>query len=701
MSVSEARSEFPFIGRNGKGEGNAAVGIDSLDIGSLVIASSVASNSSPAVRTKYSPTTSAKRRKIDKDVPAPPEPKSSSTPRRRRGRPPRAEPPVESPILPEAEMQDVGGEEDDELTPRPGRTFQAPHTSSSVRTAALQPMDVDAEDELETLPPHPSAVSAALLRSPTSARSPEKIIEEVTESPADAPGSGKRRRVPMSETLSSTARLMGVISSDDGIPMPSSPLASKVRRSDATTVRSARSAGTIYGQEISHLADELSSDNYPQPVDERIETTDLAMEDETLAQDDDGVAEEYRLEEQEHADEIDEGKVARILEETARRPRGPSPELGSQDMEEVEDKEEEELQPEPELESEVEIEAQPESEPEPEPELESRLEAESEPEMEAATEAEEEEEEVTVLPTPPKRKRGRPSKSPTTQKQPVAKPKPVKSRKRVAPRPQQYDDENEENEEPQAKKAKPKTKKRHSDQSEGDGGTIEITVQRFVNLKKRGNEADDEDPLQSEMAFVNHGGESVIDVFAQVCDEVISSTLEQFQEAASGAEDAAKKKEYRIKMRAIEAYREELKSRFLQHAIHLNHWHSLRKRVRHVQKERMALRDEIIRIKAEREQVALRMDAIRMQHEADARESKYCLDASSLMHDVDLAVEQGREAPELSRAAQKEAELANLELLVSRVSQQASSSSFTGGLLKQVKDFNSFLERAAMALESR
>lgn len=80
---------------------------------------------------------------------------------------------------------------------------------------------------------------------------------------------------------------------------------------------------------------------------------------------------------------------------------------------------------------------------------------------------------------------------------------------------------------------------------------------------------------------------------------------------------------------------------------------------------------------------------------------QYCLDASSLMHDVDLAVEQGREAPELSRAAQREAELANLELLVSRVSEQASSSSFTGGMLKQVKEFNSFLERAAMALESR
>lgn len=71
------------------------------------------------------------------------------------------------------------------------------------------------------------------------------------------------------------------------------------------------------------------------------------------------------------------------------------------------------------------------------------------------------------------------------------------------------------------------------------------------------------------------------------------------------------------------------------------------------------------------------------------------------MHDVDLAVEQGRDAPDLSPAEEKEAEMANLELLVSRISQEASSASSTGGILNQVQDFNAFLERAALALESR
>ncbi|KAL5091844.1 hypothetical protein Trisim1_002656 [Trichoderma cf. simile WF8] len=667
--------------------------INQLDIGGLAIASSIASTSSPATRNKYSPTTSAKRRRLDKDAPPPPEPKSSSTPRRRRVRSRPIEPPVELPTLPSEPMEEDG--EDDGPTPKASRTYRVPMSISSVRTAG-QSVE-EAQDELETLPPHPGAISPVPRRSPTSPRKSDIIMEEVSESPADAPGSGKRRRVPMSETLSSTVKLMGVLSSDDGIPMPSSPLKNKARRrSGAATARSSqRSVGRVYGgHDTRHLADELSSDNLPQlpGIDEEEEleieaeaTTDLVIEESTLAQDED--EQEGQEEDQENSDGIDVEEVARLLKKGgARLPREPSPELGSQELEDSREIEEEELEPEPEPEPESERE----SEPEPE------LEEEPEPDVEEATEAEEEEEEVTVLPTPPKRKRGRPSKSPAAQRQPAAKSKPVKPRKRVEAQPR---DASEEREELQPKKGK--AKKRHSDQSEGDGGTIEITVQRFVNHKKRAHEDDDIDPLQNEMAFVNHGGESVIDVFAQVCDEVISSTLEQLQEVAGNAEDPAKKKEYRIKTRAIEAYREELKSRFLQHAIHLNHWHSLRKRVRHVQKERMALREEIMRIKAEREQVALRMDAIRIKHEADSRESKYCLDASSLMHDVELAVEQGREAPELSRAAQREAELANLELLVSRVSEQASSSSFTGGMLKQVKEFNSFLERAAMALESR
>lgn len=71
------------------------------------------------------------------------------------------------------------------------------------------------------------------------------------------------------------------------------------------------------------------------------------------------------------------------------------------------------------------------------------------------------------------------------------------------------------------------------------------------------------------------------------------------------------------------------------------------------------------------------------------------------MRDIDFAVAQGREAPELPIKPNKEAELANLELAVAQIADQASSAGPTGGLLNQLKDFNGLLERAALALESR
>lgn len=71
------------------------------------------------------------------------------------------------------------------------------------------------------------------------------------------------------------------------------------------------------------------------------------------------------------------------------------------------------------------------------------------------------------------------------------------------------------------------------------------------------------------------------------------------------------------------------------------------------------------------------------------------------MHDVDLAIERGEAAPPLSAAELKVAELANLELAISRIADQASSKSYVGGSLNQIKSFNAFLERTAAVLESR
>lgn len=71
------------------------------------------------------------------------------------------------------------------------------------------------------------------------------------------------------------------------------------------------------------------------------------------------------------------------------------------------------------------------------------------------------------------------------------------------------------------------------------------------------------------------------------------------------------------------------------------------------------------------------------------------------MHDIDLVVERGFAAPALPAAEEKDAELGNLELLISRVTDQACTNSDGGGALKQMREFNAFLERAAAVLEGR
>ncbi|KAJ6442577.1 mannosylphosphorylation protein (Mnn4) [Purpureocillium lavendulum] len=455
--------------------------------------------------------------------------------------------------------------------------------ASSRRSSSRQPRDAaaaadDDDDELEALHPPPSTQSPVRTRV-------SSAVEEVEESPAHAPGSGRRRSVPLSAAASSSTRLQSALGTDDAAPS-SSPLVDKSRRSSVRR-SSARPIATI------PEADELR-DPTPEPSPHRQPVQPEAEEPE-----DDSPAEE-----------IDAVEAANALG----RPRlSSSPELGSADVAEA-----------------------------------------------------------------PKRKRGRPNKSPAKQRQPARKPrtKPEASRKRPA---KDGDDDGD-------------------DKSKDGDDAIEITVQRFVNHKGR----EGADPLQAtpEIPFANRGGETVVDVFAQVCDEVIVTTLAQFEQLLEGA-DGAKKKEYRIKMRALEAYREELKSRLLQHAIHLNHWHSLRKQVRQAHRDKLSLREEILRLRGEREQVALRMDAIRAKHETESQASTRRINASTLMHDIDLAVEQGKGAPEPSRAAQKTADLGNLDLLIARVVDEASSASATGGLLRQVQDFNALLERAALALESR
>lgn len=123
-----------------------------------------------------------------------------------------------------------------------------------------------------------------------------------------------------------------------------------------------------------------------------------------------------------------------------------------------------------------------------------------------------------------------------------------------------------------------------------------------------------------------------------------------------------------------------------------------------------------MRIRKEREDIALRMDDVRSKHEAAVKTAdvcpfsqiiKFCAVADLLqkreelntaVHDIELAVERGKANDENEEG---EGQMVGLEMLLKEVAGKASSKSDEGGMLKQIKEFNVFLERAALALENR
>jgi hypothetical protein len=67
------------------------------------------------------------------------------------------------------------------------------------------------------------------------------------------------------------------------------------------------------------------------------------------------------------------------------------------------------------------------------------------------------------------------------------------------------------------------------------------------------------------------------------------------------------------------------------------------------------------------------------------------------IYDIELAVQRGKASYFIDSTSQ----FIGVDLRLKRVADEVSCKSDSGGMLKQIKQFNAFLERAALALESR
>ncbi|KAK1716626.1 hypothetical protein BDP67DRAFT_488059 [Colletotrichum lupini] len=540
----------------------------------------------PPPRPTPTPNTSAKRRRLDSETARPGITEADNVSQTQK-----------SPGKPDVyELQEETSTE----------SAQATVTQPAARPDAV--VEAGDPDSVESLPPPRPAPSASFV-SPVSRRMTADNTE-VEESPADAPGSGRRRRITTSSAVASSARLQEALSPGENatetVPI-SSPLERKVRRNTTSTRRSTLSSRGSRNSAASanEDLDELSPDRTANSV-SRTRSPELS----------------YRGEAEPEEEEQEASEVPADVSERARANNSQTESILGPELDAIVD---EVLQQEQDhnesLAEEVGAKEAAQQLGRKRPRTSPRK---SSPEPDS-TIAEEEQQEEPVT----KRRRKQAQNSPAKQKQ--GRPKAASKGKAAST----------------AKDASPKAapKRRKKSGSDGVDEAVSIPVQRFTKRVQVAEGGDDEaDVLAMDIPFAGRGGVNTVDVLTHTCDEIIETSIETLKEGVHPHPEAGGG-----------CHRTVLTQEF--QTILLDTLHSLRKRNQ--------------------------------------------LSLSSQMHDIDMAVERGRAAPELSPAEKKTAELANLEILISRITDQACTRSDTGGTLKQVKDFNAFLERAAVALEGR
>lgn len=173
--------------------------------------------------------------------------------------------------------------------------------------------------------------------------------------------------------------------------------------------------------------------------------------------------------------------------------------------------------------------------------LEAQVEDEPEQEQEEEMEPEEDDEPSLIEPTPPEK--------PPRGRRPKAKGSPAAQRQ------------------PKKPKAKPKAKTKSASKKPRDrksGETIPVVVHRLTKPPIYDEDDTDADVLNEDVPFAKRSGVNAVDVLSQFCDEVIESGLTALEEGGSTAEDAATRREYNTKLRAVEAFGEELRTRLLE-----------------------------------------------------------------------------------------------------------------------------------------
>ncbi|KIW84534.1 hypothetical protein Z517_03784 [Fonsecaea pedrosoi CBS 271.37] len=242
-------------------------------------------------------------------------------------------------------------------------------------------------------------------------------------------------------------------------------------------------------------------------------------------------------------------------------------------------------------------------------------------------------------------------------------------------------------------KGKRKTRRQSSRESPAEISKGDKTVTTFPILTHRLTgfsilptiHEDDEAPVGDALQASDRAQPNVVDVLAQICRETISNAIDRIAEVTQ----SNKRTSLNNKRSALEAFGKDLDDELFAMSEAVENRFNLEGRVRKSKREKAALRAEYIELRREREQVALKCDALRRRHWQCEESTR----AKWTLSEAAMGVEQ-----EMDRNSDVEDE--GIEFLIRDVTTSISNVSGQG-ILDRVVSFNAQLENMALLLERR
>jgi hypothetical protein len=193
-------------------------------------------------------------------------------------------------------------------------------------------------------------------------------------------------------------------------------------------------------------------------------------------------------------------------------------------------------------------------------------------------------------------------------------------------------------------------------------------------------------------------GITVADTTRTILEETIDHRLNRMAEKMQTSTDSARRKELRGELNMSLSFKESLNEKLLDLQDANDVLSTNFKKMKLFKRDNADLRKDILSIQNNRQEVALEHDDVQAQYDAEKAKAEARNKLSEDMFNIEAAIQQGRKKAR-KEGRENEGPEIPLSMLLGMVGEDVGSSG--GGLLSNVKFFNSALERAAAWLEGR